>query len=62
MELLIPEWILAIYMERSALDRQSAIQQINTHKINNQNQSYEGYTTLVTIKLDETMNSTKNTN
>lgn len=55
---MIPEWILAIYMERHSLDRETAIERINAQKTDN-NQSYEGYTTIVSIKLDDTMNQTK---
>lgn len=58
LELLIPEWTLAIYMQRHSLDRKAAIERINIQKMDN-NQSYEGYTTIVSIKLDDTMNQTK---
>ncbi|XP_055317326.1 uncharacterized protein LOC129576367 [Sitodiplosis mosellana] len=58
LELLIPEWTLAIYMQRHSLDRAVAIERINAQKTDD-NQSYEGYTTIVSVKLDDTMNNTK---
>lgn len=58
LELLIPEWILAIYMQRYSLDRTMAIERINAQKTDN-NQSYEGFTTIVSVKLDDTMNNTR---
>lgn len=57
LELLIPEWILAIYMQRQYLNRESAIEQIKSQK-SSQEQSYEGYTTIMTTKLDDTLNNT----
>lgn len=58
LELLIPEWILAIFMRRHFLDRESAIEKILQLK-SNPEQSYEGYSSIMTSKLDETMNNTK---
>lgn len=58
LELLIPEWILAIFIKRHFLSRQTAIEKIVTQK-SNSNQSYEGYTTIMTTKLDDTMNNTR---
>ncbi|XP_031630546.1 uncharacterized protein LOC116345382 [Contarinia nasturtii] len=56
LELIVPEWALAIYMKRHALDRKTAIEQIYAYK-SNENQNFDGYTSIVSIKLDDTMNT-----
>lgn len=53
LELLIPEWTLAIYMRRQYLEREAAINQIISQK-SNQNQTSESFSTLITIRLDDT--------
>lgn len=58
LELMIPEWTLAVYMQRHSLDREAAIERINAQKMDN-NQSYDGYTSIVSFKIDDTINQTK---
>lgn len=58
MKKLIPEWILAIFMQRNSLERKTAIEKIVSQKLQS-DQNREQYTSLINVRLDDTVNQTK---
>lgn len=58
MKSLIPEWILSIFMQRNSFDRKTAIEKIASQKLQS-DQNHEQYTSLINIRLDDTVNLTK---
>lgn len=58
MSLLLPEWILAIFMQRNSFDRKTSIEKIISQKLQS-DQNHEQYTSLINDRLDDTVNLTK---
>lgn len=59
MKSLIPEWILSICMQRNAFDRKTAIDRIAAQRVQQADQNQEQYTSLINMRLDDTVNLTK---
>lgn len=57
-ESIIPEWLLAIFMQRNSFDRKTAIETLATQKLQS-DQNQEQYTSLINVRLDDTVNLTK---
>lgn len=58
MKSLLPEWILSIFMQRNSFDRKTAIEKILSQKMQS-DQNEEQYTSLINVRLDDTVNLTK---
>lgn len=58
MKSLIPEWILAMFMQQNAFDRGTAIAKIVSQRMQS-DQNHEQYTSLINVRLDETANVTR---